>query len=213
MDCPSNVWDQTTKEWPVDVADLAKLAQMFEEHQPKLLTMIQRRSDRGLSARRDPEDILSDAYVKAQARWKDFPQSGMTPYAWLYRIALDCLLDDHDFQTRQRRSPRAETHWPDRSSRQIVLGLVSRLTSPSEALARKEAAERLREQVDETLALLKTEDRDVLTMRFVDQLSTEEVAHVLGLEEATARQRYSRARLRFRAAWKKHFGNDGVPRE
>ena len=194
----------------MDVLGMATLGKIFEEHQPKLLAMIQRRSDRALAARRDAEDILSQAYLRAQSRWSEFEQSGMTAYAWLYRIVLDCLFDDHDFQRAQRRNPRAEMAWPDQSSLQMVLGMVSPLTSPSVALARKEAQEHLAQQIGQTLDLLKPEDREILTMRLFDQLSTEEAAKVLNIPGGTARQRYSRARLRFRDAWKKLFGEEGA---
>jgi|GEM_PF-1222830 len=211
MECPVGLAElEGTKEWLVDVAGLATLGKIFEEHRPRLLAMIQRRSDRSLAARRDAEDILNQAFVRAQTRWSEFQHSGMTAYAWLYRIVLDSLLDDHDFQTRKRRSPRAEMAWPDKSSLQLVLGLVSPLTSPSDALARKESQERLRRQVGQALGLLKPEDREVLSMRFYDQLTTEEIARVLDIAEAAARQRYSRARLRFRDTWRKLFGDEEV---
>ena len=199
----------TTEEWPVDVVDLATLGKMFEEHRPKLLAMIERRSDPALAARRHPDDILQNAYLKAQERWPDFKQSGMSPYTWLYRIVMDCLLDDRDYQTRRRRDQRAEIAWPDRSSLQLVLGLVSPITSPSSVLARKEFQELLHKRLTQTLELLKPEDREILCMRFLDELPTEEIALVLGIPQGTARQRYARARLRFRDLWKKLFGQEG----
>ena len=115
------------EESTVDVVELATLGQMFEEYKPKLLAMIQRRSDPALSARRNAEDILQDGYLKAQDRWPDFKESGMAPYTWLYRIVMDCLLDDRDYQTRRRRDQRAEIAWPERSSMQLVLGWSTRL--------------------------------------------------------------------------------------
>jgi RNA polymerase sigma-70 factor (ECF subfamily) len=207
QECPAEI---ATEEWRVDVVDLATLGKLFEEHRPRLLAMIERRSDQALAARRDPEDILSAAYVKAQARWEEFKRSGMTGYSWLYRIVLDSLLDDHDFQTRRRRNPHAEVGWPDHSSLQGILGLVSPLTSPSEALAKKELQERLRRQIGQTLDQLKAEDREILSMRFFDLLSTEEAAQVLDIPVGTCRQRYSRARLRFRDAWKRLYGREGI---
>jgi RNA polymerase sigma factor (sigma-70 family) len=193
----------------VDVVDVATLGKIFEEHKPKLLAMIQRRSDPALSARRNPEDILQNAYLRAQDRWPDFKNSGMAPYTWLYRIAMDCLLDDRDYQTRRRRDQRAEIVWPDRSSMQMVLGLVHPATSPSSVLARKEYQELLHKRLTQTLELLKPEDREILCMRFLDELPTEEIALVLGIPQGTARQRYARARLRFRDLWKKLFGQEG----
>jgi RNA polymerase sigma-70 factor (ECF subfamily) len=198
------------EELPVDVFDLASLGKMFEEHRPKLLAMIRRRSDPSLSARRDADDILHQAFIKAHKKWEHFKKSGMKPYVWLYRIVRDCLFDDHDFQTSKRRSLHAEIAWPDRSSLQMVLGMVSPLTSPSEALARREQQELMGKRIHVTLEHLKSEDREVLCMWFFDQLSAEEIGQVLDIPKGTARQRYSRARLRFRETWKKLIGQEGL---
>src|SRR5437762_10296484 len=48
------------------VADVAKLGKAFEEHRHKLLFMVKQRLDPTLANRLDPEDVLSDAFVKAQ---------------------------------------------------------------------------------------------------------------------------------------------------
>lgn len=199
------------KESMVDLADLARLAQLFQEHRPKLLAMVKWRSSPALARRRGPEDILQQAYLKAQERWDDLQTSGITPsYAWLYGLVRDCMLDDYDRQTTRGRSVRREVAWPERSSEQLVLGLVGNLTSPSDALARKEFLERLQQRVQQTLDLLAPEFREVLYMHFFDQLNQKEIAEVLGIGHAAARQRYTRARLRFRDLWKQRFGHEGM---
>src|SRR5207302_524492 len=81
-----------------------------------LLTFVRWRSAASLAARRDPEDILQVAFIKAQERWADYERSGMSLEAWFYQIVLNALFDDHDFQSRQQRDYRAEMAWPDRSS-------------------------------------------------------------------------------------------------
>lgn len=194
----------------VDLADLAQLAQTFEEHRPRLRAMVAWRSNPALAGRRDPDDILHQAYLKAQQRWDDFKASGLTAYAWLYRLVLDELHDDYDYQTRRRRSPRAEVAWPDRSSQQLVLGLVGHLPSPSDELARREFLERLQQRVRQTLDLLDGDSREVLYMHFFDQLNQKEIAEVLGIGHGAARQRYTRARLRFRDLWKRLFAEEGM---
>jgi len=195
----------------VDVADLAQLAILFEEHRPKLLAMVRRRSDHRLAARRDPEDIVNEAFLKAQAAWADFQHSGQKPYAWLYRIVLNCLYDDHDFHTRGRRNRCLEIEFPDRSSLQLAAGLISPRTSPSSEVARAEFLAELRKRMARTMELLKPAEREILCMRFCDELTTEDIAQVLSIAGATARQRLTRARLAFMDLWKKLFGEEGLP--
>jgi RNA polymerase sigma factor (sigma-70 family) len=196
-------------EHAVDVAASADLGKLFQEHSPRLLRVLQQRMDPAMSARRDADDILHTAFLKAQARWVEFPQSGMAAYPWLYRIVMDSLLDDHAFQTRERRDRRAEVAWPDRSSHQLLLGLVSPLTSPSSIICREEIQEMLRTRVQQILAQLKAEHREIFCMHLFDQLSLKDIGQVLGIVDNAVRARYARARLRFRTLWVEEFGQEG----
>src|SRR6266404_2602442 len=82
---------------------LAALGRLLDEHRPKLLAMLQRRIDPALNARIDPESILNDVFFVARRRWADFQAGTMTPYAWLYRLALDQLIEAWHKNTRGRR--------------------------------------------------------------------------------------------------------------
>jgi RNA polymerase sigma-70 factor (ECF subfamily) len=185
------------------VANLAELAGLLEEHRPRLLAMLRRRVDPDLSVQIDADDILSDAFLQARRRWQAFrEQPALTPYAWLYRIVLDCLIEAWRRATRDRRDLRKELPFPEQSSIQLGLGIVSPGTSPSQAAARHELQERMRQ----ALALLKEQDREILWMRHFDQLSFAEAAMVLGVTESGATTRYARALRRLRDLWERlHF--------
>jgi DNA-directed RNA polymerase specialized sigma24 family protein len=96
------------RDHPTNVGDLAELGALFEEFRPKLLAMVRRRSDHRLMPRRDPEDIVNEAFLKAQAGWETFKRSQGKPYPWLYRIVLNHLYDDHDYHSRAQRDRRVE---------------------------------------------------------------------------------------------------------
>ena len=179
----------------------ATLGRLLDEHRPKLLAMLQRRIDPALNARVDPDDILNDAFMVARRRWSDFQAGTMTPYAWLYRLALDQLIEAWRNASRGRRDVRKEMPWPDGTSIQLGLGLVSPGTSPSAALARDE----LREQVRQVMGLLKEKDREILWMRHVEDLTHPEIAAVLGITEEAAQQRYHRAVGRLSDLWHKLY--------
>jgi RNA polymerase sigma factor (sigma-70 family) len=182
------------------------LPRLFAEAYPKLLALARWRSTPGLAAKRDPEDVLQSAYLVAQKRWGDYQRSGMSFYSWCCRIVLNCLFDDHDFHARHRRDYRVEQAWPDGSSVQAALGLNSPGTSPSEAAGRNETQER----IDLILTALSPEHQEIMTLVHYAGLSKEQAAQALGIEGAAARQRYARARVHFRAAWKARFGEDGL---
>ena len=161
------------------------------------------RSPAKLAARRDPEDILQAAFVGARRRWEDFGRSGMELEAWFYRIVLNALFDDHDFQTRKRRDCGAEHAWPDRSSQQFALGLRNAGTSPNAALGRQEVKER----IERVLAALTADQQQIMVLIHYGELTKERAAILLGIDGGTARQRYARARIRFREVWKSAYGD------
>jgi RNA polymerase sigma-70 factor (ECF subfamily) len=181
-------------EEPLSVADEAALSKMLEEHRSKLLVMIQSRIDPAMGARVSAEDILSETFLLARRRWRRFASSGMTPYSWLYRLAMDSLIEVSRRQNCSGRDPRREIRWPDRSSAQQVLKLIDSGTTPSEALAREE----LRQRVQQVLSTLKPIDQEVIWMRHYDQLSFADLAMVLKISENTAMKRYVRALRRLK---------------
>ena len=182
------------------------LPRLYAEAYPKLLALVRWRSTPGLAAKRDPDDILQSAYLTAQKRWPDYERSGMTFYFWFCRIVLNCLFDDHDYHARHRRDYRAEQAWPDGSSIQAALGVQSPGTSPSDAAGRHE----LQDRIDSVLAVLSPEHQEIMTLIHFGDLSKEQAAEMLGIEGPAARQRYARARAKFREVWKTRFGDDGL---
>jgi RNA polymerase sigma-70 factor, ECF subfamily len=189
---------------PTENAGVDSLKQLCEEKREKFLRFVRFRSPTSLAARRDPEDILQSAFMQAQRRWEDFDRSGMALEAWFYRIILNCLFDDRDFQTRQRRDYRDEVVWPDQSSTQFAMGLQNPATSPSEALGRRE----LQEKIEQVLARLSAEHQQIMVLIHYADLSKEQAAEILGIDGNAARQRYARARVRFREQWKACFGEE-----
>src|SRR6059036_941535 len=109
---------------PSSVADLAALGRLLEEHRPRLLAMLERRIDPKLKARLDADSILQETFLLARRRWNDFQTSAMTGYAWLYRLALDTLIDAWRRETRSPRDVRRELPLPEGTSLQLGLQLV-----------------------------------------------------------------------------------------
>jgi RNA polymerase sigma-70 factor (ECF subfamily) len=180
------------------LADLAVLGKLFEEHRGRLLAMLQRRIDPALAVRIDAEDVLSEAFLEAGRKWRRFmEESTMTPYAWLYGIARDRLIEAWRRETRDRRDLRVDMPLPVESSAQLVMGVVHPGAGPSTAAARAEE----QQQVQTVLGMLKEDDREILWMRQFEQLSYAEAGEVLGITENAATVRYTRALRRLKDLW------------
>ena len=105
----------------------------------------------------DAEDLLGDVFLRVARGLARFQGDGDDLRRWVFTIAHHCLIDDHRRRTRER-------HFLRRASR-------------VQAAARP-AAEPFDPALLDALARLTTEQREVVTLRFVADLSLEEVARI-----------------------------------
>jgi RNA polymerase sigma-70 factor (ECF subfamily) len=190
------------------LADLAALGDLLESNRPRLLAMVQRRLDPALARRVSAEDVLAQAFLAVRHRWPAFrAQNELAPYPWLYRQVLDCLWETWRRESRACRDLQRDLPWPDQSSLQLGLSLIAPGTSPSQALARKEVQQQVRQALD----ALKAADREILWMRHFDQLAFKEIAQVVGATPGAANLRYVRALERLKELCR-HLDLDGSVR-
>jgi RNA polymerase sigma-70 factor (ECF subfamily) len=118
-------------------------------------------------------------------------------YPWLRRLAWERLVKLHQRHIRAgKRSVTREAEWqlPDESAEALARRLVTPGSSPSRRLVRQE----LHARVQAALGELAERDREVLVMRYLEGLSTREVAAVLGVTEGAVKVRHFRALERLR---------------
>jgi RNA polymerase sigma-70 factor (ECF subfamily) len=181
--------------------DRAARDQLLTRHRQRLRQAVAYRLDRRLAARVDPSDVLQEVLAEASRRLPDYLRERPLPfYPWLRQMALERLAELHRRHVRaQRRSVRREEPGllplPDESASELADRLVNSASSPSQRLLRREA----RERVQAALRLLAPADREVLELRYLEQLSAAETAAVLGLSAGAARSRHLRAVRRLRA--------------
>jgi RNA polymerase sigma-70 factor (ECF subfamily) len=94
---------------------------------------------------------------------------------------------------------------PDESALDLARKLVAPGTSPSHRVVREE----LRGRVQAALARLADRDREVLVMRYLEQLPTREIAAALGTTEGAVKVRHLRALERLRGLLAEEFGEAG----
>jgi RNA polymerase sigma-70 factor (ECF subfamily) len=173
---------------------------VLDRHRRRLRHMIACRMDPRLAARLDPSDVVQETLAEADRRLDGYLHEKPLPfYPWLRQLAWDRLVEQHRRHLRAgRRSVLREQAeplaLPDASAEQLAERLLGRGESPSAAPQRDEA----RQQVREALAALAEPDREVLVLRYLEQLSAREVGAVLGVGEATAKKRALRALQRLR---------------
>jgi RNA polymerase sigma-70 factor (ECF subfamily) len=179
--------------------DASARGPLLERHRTRLRGMIALRLDRRLRARVDPSDVLQESLAEAAAKLDEFVHRRPLPfYPWLRRIAWEKLVQLHRWHLRtgKRSVSREEAGLPlpDESAAQLADRLASQSSSPSARLRRAE----LRQRVQSALARLGSRDREVLVLRYLEHLSTREIAAVLGLAESGVKTRQLRALQRLR---------------
>jgi RNA polymerase sigma-70 factor (subfamily 1) len=194
---------------PTSVADLGELGRLWDEHRGRLLAMLERRLDPALRQRVGAEEILQSAFLDAAREWAVYQRgSPMKPYAWLYRLALDRLIEEYRRHARPGRDLKRDLPWPDDSSAVLGTQLADGGTGPLTAARRAELVDR----VNRVIALLPGGDRDLLLMRYFDQLSAREIGDVCSLTENAVNVRIFRALKKLQQFWSRLYGEpEGVP--
>jgi len=117
------------------------------------------------------EDLTSQVFLKAWNNLSSYQIRGLPFKAWLFRIARNSVIDY--YRTYKETTPLEP----------------SALTKPDPAAEVGDQVEQLLQAEELRLALQQlTEDqRQVLTLRFIEGLSTEEVANVMGKRQGAIR--------------------------
>jgi len=170
---------------------------LFDRHRRRLLRAIALRLDRRVAARVDASDVLQETYIEAFRRLPTYLDREEMPfYLWLHWIAREKVLGMH--RRHLGAGKRTMLHevplMPADNSAALVSGLIGRLPTPSQELAKAELAEQLRVALGE----LDSDERDLILWKHFEQLSAREIARLLDITEAAANKRYLRAVERLR---------------
>jgi RNA polymerase sigma-70 factor (ECF subfamily) len=169
------------------------LERLLARYRSELRDFVECHLDRRLRARVDPSDVVQDTQLEAVRRMDDFLAKQPMPFRlWLWKKAMDRLLNLRRDHLRARRSVAKEEVFPDRSSLLLARPLLARSPSPSRVLQRKETAER----VSRAVGLLADADREILLLRHAEDLPFQEIACLLDIDPAAARKRFGRALIR-----------------
>jgi RNA polymerase sigma-70 factor (ECF subfamily) len=184
----------------VSQGDEAAVEQLFSRHRTRLKRVVTWRMDRRIATRVDPSDVVQDVLVEAARKLDDYVARRPIPFfPWLRQIAWERLvkLREHHVKAQKRSASREEDRQrtlSEESADALAERLFAREASPSAYAVHNEMRRRVRAALD----MLPENDRDVLAMRYLEQLSASEIAAVLGLTDAAVKARHYRALRRLR---------------
>jgi RNA polymerase sigma-70 factor (ECF subfamily) len=181
--------------------DAGAIDDLLVQYREPLRRAVELRLDPALARREDASDIVQKVLFDAHRRLQDYLNDPKMPFAlWLRHMAQDRIIDAHrrhraaDRRSIDREQPQQAPAWVEQSSVQFIAQLVDQELTPASAAIQQE----LQRKLQLVLAELDEIDREVILMRYYEQLSNQEVAEALNLSEAAASMRHLRALRRLK---------------
>jgi len=171
--------------------DVAVLQLLVEEYQDRLVRYLVY-----VLGRRDGvDDLVQETWLRVMERGKSYDgRSRFEP--WLFTVARHIAIDF----LRRRREVSLDA---EEDGRPLVMAPVSQAMSPFALAARTEDAERLAGALQELAAV----QREALVLRFMEDLSLQEIAAVVGAPVPTVSARIYRGLAALRSQMEEKHGN------
>jgi RNA polymerase sigma-70 factor (ECF subfamily) len=156
--------------------------------------------DPRMRGRIDPSDVVQETLISASQKMDRYLAERPLPfYPWLRQIAWEKLVHLHDRHLRaaKRSVAREQFFRPDisdESALDLAHCFLGATSSPSADALRQELRQRVRHALDE----LAEDDREVLLLRYLEQLPSKEIAAIMETTEAAVNMRHMRALDRMR---------------
>jgi RNA polymerase sigma factor (sigma-70 family) len=161
-------------------ASLKHYAQFVREHESSLFTYVQRM----LGSKEDAEDVTQEALLQAYRTWSQVDPDAAGGYVkWCYRIAHNLAID----LLRKKKPRSAEDEEMERA-------VDKRTLRPEEVYEHRVQGNEVRD----CLMGLEEKYREVLILRFQEDMSYEQIAEVLELPVSTIETRLFRAKKMLR---------------
>jgi len=161
-------------------ASLRHYAQFVREHEASLFTYVTRM----VGSKEDAEDITQDALLQAYRTWSQVDPDAAGGYVkWCYRIAHNLAID-----LLRKKKPRSA------DDEEMERAVDQRSRRPEDVYEHRVQSNEVRE----CLTQLEEKYREVLVLRFQEDMSYEQIAEVLELPVSTIETRLFRAKKMLR---------------
>lgn len=130
-------------------------------------------------SKQDTEDLTQTVFLKVYSSISRFQEQGKSPLAYLFTVARNTVID----------------HW--KKKREVILDDPMRAEgfsdntneNPYQTIEKDEAAR----SIQGAIVRLSEEQKEVIVLKFMNELSNQEIASILGKSEESVRQLQCRA--------------------
>jgi RNA polymerase sigma-70 factor (ECF subfamily) len=181
-----------------EAGNRAAIDELMEVHRVRLKKMFRVRLSDWMKARVDASDLVQETLVEASQNLEKYLHNRPIGfYPWLRQIAVQRLSKARNFHRAQKRNAMREAQPLDLSNQSAVdlaKRLVSELPSPSALALEAERAEAIRAVIEQLPATY----REILTLRYLEELSVDECLEVLDISLQAYKKRHFRAAKQLR---------------
>lgn len=188
--------------------DASARTHLLELYRDRLKKMVAMRLPARIMKRLDASDIVQETMIQANHRLDEYLRAKPLPfYPWLRQLAWEQLVSSYRKHYAKRRTVFREQDFASEISDESVIELAKWLSDHSDDPLHKLLRIEKQTRLQDALNLLPNADREILVLRYLEQLSTIETAAVLKLSVSAAKMRHLRAIQRLREIMNTEFSD------
>jgi len=169
--------------------------ELIDEHRDRVFNITYRM----LGNRAEAEDVAQEVFITVFKTIETFREESKFS-TWLYRVTVNHCKNRIKYLARRHDRDRDELDETSQQQNGAVTGAPVRAKHPDKAL---ESAQ-MEKLLQEAIASLDDDQRAVVILRDVEDLSIEEICEITGLPDGTVKSRLHRARLVLRKKMQRH---------
>lgn len=182
----------------MNASHIQQLTAVCEQEHTRLVRIAAYYLPRGLAAKVSAEDVVQEACLAAYRSADRIPDLTVSVFVWLRSLVQQCVIQQQRrFQSAAMRDVGrecpVERPLDAESSFRLLQAVASNHSTPSTRAVKKESAE----LVSQALLQLSDNDREILRLKFFEDLRTGEIAEVLSVQPPSVTARVARALTHF----------------
>jgi RNA polymerase sigma-70 factor (ECF subfamily) len=175
--------------------DERAFVELIDEHRDRVFNITYRM----LGNRAEAEDVAQEVFITVFKQIDNF--RGDSKFStWLYRVTVNHCKNRIKYLSRRHSRDQDELDETSQQQNSAVNGAPVRAKNPDKALESMQ----MEKLLQEAIASLDDEQRAVVILRDVEDLSIEEICEITGLPDGTVKSRLHRARLVLRKKMQRH---------
>jgi RNA polymerase sigma-70 factor, ECF subfamily len=169
--------------------------ELIDDHRDRVFNITYRM----LGNRAEAEDVAQEVFITVFKTIESFREESKFS-TWLYRVTVNHCKNRIKYLARRHDRDRDELDETSQAQNGAVTGAPVRAANPDKALASAQMEKLLQAAIKE----LDDDQRVVVILRDVEELSIEEICEITGLPDGTVKSRLHRARLVLRKKMQRH---------